>query len=96
MSFRAHYAVQVTDEAGYADYRAAMTPILAEYGGAFTLDVRVSDVLRGPTPFNRLFTIRFPSEEVKERFFADERYLAVRARLFVTSVSAVHALDREE
>ena len=91
MSFDARYAVQVTDEAGYAEYRAAMSPILAEYDGSFVLDVRVSEVLRGPTPLNRLFTIRFPSEEAKVRFFADERYVAVRARHFERSVAAVHA-----
>src|SRR5215510_8723219 len=81
--------VQVVDEAGYAKYRAEMTPLLEAYGGRFVVDVRTSDVLRAPAPgaFNRLFTIRFPSRQNRDAFFADHDYAAIRTRLFEPSVS---------
>lgn len=88
----ARYAVNVVDEDGYAAYRREMLPILASYGGAFVLDVRVSEVLRGPTPHNRLFTIQFASEERRTAFFADPAYRAVREAHFEAAVSAVHHL----
>jgi uncharacterized protein (DUF1330 family) len=85
--------LEVTDEAAYARYRAAMAPILLAHGGSFGVDVRVSDVLRPEgTPFNRLFTIRFPSKERHQAFFANPDYLDVRRRFFEPSVGAVHRL----
>lgn len=88
----------VRDERGYADYRAAMTPLLAARGGSFGVDVRVAAVLRAPGPaFDRLFTIRFPSAREHDAFFADPDYLAIRARLFEPSVAgAPQILGRYE
>ena len=82
--------VNVTSEAGYSEYRAGMLPLLEARGGSFGVDVRVSDVLRpqGGEPFNRLFTIRFPSLAAHDAFFSDPAYLEVRRRHFEPSVSA--------
>jgi uncharacterized protein (DUF1330 family) len=90
------YGVNVVDEDLYAAYRAQMTPILAEFGGRFVVDVRVHEVLRSPAPqpFNRLFTIRFPSLAQLEAFFGDPRYLDVRKRLFVPSTDGVADLGK--
>lgn len=90
--------VQVHDEAGYQTYRAQMTPLLEGAGGRFVVDVRVAEVLRAPegATFNRLFTIRFPTEEAMDGFFSDPAYLAVRAAHFDTSVSATALLGTYE
>lgn len=82
-------AIRVTDEARYRDYREAMMPILASYGGRFGYDFRVSEVLESPTgeDLNRVFTIRFPDRTARERFFADSDYAKVRASLFDRSVA---------
>jgi len=82
--------VQVHDPARYAEYRAAMTPLLEARGGRFVLDVTVAAVLRAPspTPMNRLFTMRFPSKDALDAFFGDPAYLEIRRRLFEPSVSA--------
>ncbi len=81
--------LQVTDEATYATYRAHMTPLLTARGGSFGVDVRVGELLKNPgsEPFNRLFTIRFPSRAAHDAFFADPEYLEVRKRYFDASVS---------
>jgi len=88
--------LQVTDDEKYTQYRAHMLPILQAHGGAFGVDVRVSEVLKSPEskPMNRLFTIRFPSLAQHDAFFADAEYQAVRARYFEPSVAATTRLAR--
>jgi uncharacterized protein (DUF1330 family) len=88
------FGLEVTDDTSYMRYREGMAPILARYGGAFGCDFSVARVLLGPSPrINRVFTIAFPDRETRERFFADEDYLAVRARWFTPSVRTVEILE---
>jgi uncharacterized protein (DUF1330 family) len=89
-------ALNVVDADLYAKYRAAMTPLLEAHGGRFGLDLWVAEVLRAPVdkPFNRLFTIIFPSPEQREAFFSNAEYLAVRKALFEPSVAAATELGR--
>jgi len=89
-------ALNVVDADLYAKYRAAMTPLLEAHGGSFGLDLWVAEVLRAPIdkPFNRLFTIIFPSPEQREAFFSNAEYLAVRKALFEPSVAAATELGR--
>lgn len=88
--------VNVTNPELYAEYRARMTPLLHERGGSFVVDVQVAEVLRSPEgkPFNRLFTIRFPSEEQLEAFFALPEYRKIRQEFFDPSVSDTSRLGR--
>ena len=81
--------LRVTDEATYATYREHMTPLLTARGGSFGVDLRVGEILKSPgaEPFNRLFTIRFPSLTAHDAFFADPAYVAVRERYFDPSVA---------
>ncbi|HEX5660546.1 MAG TPA: DUF1330 domain-containing protein [Polyangiales bacterium] len=90
------WGLQVDDAALYADYRAAMKPILSSFEGAFVLDLWVAERLLAPTdaPFNRLFTIRFASERSMEAFFAHPDYLAAKRTFFTRSVSSVSELSR--
>lgn len=81
-------AMDVRDDAVYAQYRAGMRPILEEYGGGFLHDFTVMDVLKSTVdhPVTRLFVISFPNEGAMSDFFSDERYLAVKEEFFVPSV----------
>jgi uncharacterized protein (DUF1330 family) len=88
------FALEVADDASYARYREAMTPILESYGGRFGVDFVVSRVLRGPERVNRVFSMRFPDRGSQERFFADAAYRAVRSAHFEPAVVAVHPLGR--
>ena len=87
-------ALNVVDAELYARYRAAMTPLLEAHGGSFGLDLWVAEVLRAPgdKPFNRLFTLIFPSPEQRRAFFSSSDYLALRKALFEPSVSATTEL----
>lgn len=81
-------ALRVTDEAGYDAYRAHMTPLLHKAGGFFRRDYRVSESLAGgDVATNRVFVISFPSESVKDAFFADPEYGRIRERYFNASVA---------
>lgn len=90
------YGVEVEDDDGYTQYRAAMSPVLARHGGSFTFDAKVAQLLRpdeGAT-LNRVFTLRFPSEARMRAFFQHPEYLEIRGRLFDSSVSQVRQLGK--
>ena len=74
----------------YQDYRERMTPILIEFGGGFGYDFRIAEVLesRADHEINRVFTIYFPDEDTKQRFFSGESYRAIRAEFFEASVAS--------
>jgi uncharacterized protein (DUF1330 family) len=92
--FEMWVALEVTDEAAYSAYRAAMSPILEGYGGAFRFDVVVAKTLRGdfPGPINRLFALRFPDAAAKERFFADPAYRKAKDAHFARGARGVAIL----
>jgi uncharacterized protein (DUF1330 family) len=90
--------LEVTDDERYSRYRAAMRPILDEYGGAFGCDLVVARVLlpADEPRLNRVFTISFRDRTARERFFVDERYQAVRAEHFAPAVAKVVTLGEYE
>jgi uncharacterized protein (DUF1330 family) len=75
MAYDQLVALNVTDEAGYRQYREQMTPLLHEHGGDFRADFRIAEVLKAEAshPISRVFVISFPSREAHGRFFADPR-----------------------
>ena len=88
-------ALEVADRPSYARYRAEMAPLLAEHGGRLVHDFVVAEVLHGACDgVNRAFTIAFPDRAARERFLADPRYVAVRARWFEPAVRSVTTLGR--
>ncbi len=88
--FEVLVGLHVTDEAGYTNYRAGMTPILHDMGAYFRLDLRVSEMLKGDAddPFNRVFIISFPDQDTMDRFFSNEQYQDVRSQHFDPSVKS--------
>lgn len=88
--------LEVKDDGLYTRYRAGMTPILESYGGAFGCDFVVSQVLKGDAHINRVFTLSFPDRPSRDRFFADEKYRAVRAELFEPAVGRTVILGELE
>jgi len=90
--------LEVLDEERYAEYRAAMKPILHRMGGRFTCDFRVGGVLTEDVTgevdarINRVFVLSFPDEGVKEAFFGDAGYARVREEWFEGAVGVVRVL----
>jgi uncharacterized protein (DUF1330 family) len=89
MAFERLVGLLVTDQAGYTQYRAEMMPLLEAVGGGFRYDFDVARTLKAEAgvEINRVFVLRFPDRSASERFFADPRYLEIRARLFEPAVA---------
>ncbi len=89
MAYNLLIGLTVTDEAGYQAYRDGMRPILEQYGGGFSYDFRVSDVLQSQAEheINRVFVIHFPDKSAREAFFSDPAYKEVRSQHFEPAVA---------
>jgi uncharacterized protein (DUF1330 family) len=81
----------VTDPEKYAEYRSATAPLLDASGGRFRYDFEVSRTLESESgqQINRVFVLEFPDRDVKDRYFANPKYVAVRKRLFEPAVQAL-------
>jgi len=81
--------LNVVDDKAYQSYRDEMTPILKTYGGGFSYDFKVSEVLKSTTeaPINRVFTIYFSNEDSMNSFFSNDDYLKIKQRHFEKSVT---------
>lgn len=89
MAYELLIGLNVTDDAGYQQYREAMHPILEAHGGGFRYDFRVSETLQSDADheINRVFALFFEDKNARERFFANEAYQAVRKQYFAPSVA---------
>lgn len=91
--------LEVLDEERYAEYRAAMKPILHRMGGRFTCDFRVGGVLTADVTgevdprITRVFVLSFPDEGTKEAFFRDAGYGEVKKEWFEGAVGVVQVLS---
>jgi uncharacterized protein (DUF1330 family) len=88
MPFEIVMGLFVDDDETYTKYRAAIAPLLEAAGAGFRYDFAVARTLKsdGGVEFNRVFVLRFPDREARQRFFADPGYLAIRAALFEKAV----------
>lgn len=86
--YEMHVGLEVADQAGYAQYRREMKPLLDEAGGRFRYDFEVTRLLQHESDalLNRVFVLQFPSVSHKERFFNDPRYVEIKRRLFDPAV----------
>lgn len=98
MAYEMLVGLNVTDDVQYQEYRRAMTPILESYGGNFGYDFKIAVVLISQTdePINRVFTIRFPNEEKKDRFFSDPAYTEVKSEYFQRAVESTNIIAAYE
>ncbi|MEJ1937072.1 DUF1330 domain-containing protein [Nostoc sp. NIES-2111] len=88
MPYTLTVALDLADPALYAQYRAAMRPLLEHEGGLFLYDFTISETLIAADgqSYNRLFLLQFPSQAHHDRFFAHPDYLALRHRFFTPAV----------
>ena len=98
MTFENLVGLHVTNEAKYAEYRAAMTPLLKAHGGGFRYDFLIARTLHSEArhPINRVFAIHFPDRARRDAFFAHPDYVAVRARLFAPAVAGTTIIAEYE
>jgi uncharacterized protein (DUF1330 family) len=90
--------LNVLDDQMYQEYREAMKPILTVYGGGFSNDFKVSEVLlsQASGDINRVFTIYFPDKQKMENFFMNAEYLKIKKMYFENSVGSTKILASYE
>lgn len=95
MAFTITVALDISDPEVYAQYRAAMRPLLEAEGGRFTYDFTIAETLKAQDGqhYNRLFLLEFPELEHHDRFFANPEYKAIRNQLFNASVRSFAILS---
>ena len=98
MPYEMLIALNVTDNHKYEKYRTEMKPILRRYGGRFSSDFKISEVMlpESNKDVNRVFTIYFSDKKSKEQFFADPDYLKVKKHFFDSSVKSVTIISGYE
>ncbi len=68
----------VTNDEIYKQYRKGMLPILERFGGGFSYDFKIHEVLKSDVKkINRVFIIYFKYKESMNLFFADKEYLDI-------------------
>lgn len=98
MAYEMLVGLNVLDDQMYQEYRKAMKPILASYGGGFGYDFKVSEVLLPESghDINRVFTIYFRDRDAMDGFFSTPEYLKAKAQYFEESVGSTTIIARYE
>ena len=83
--------ITVTDPLVYEDYKAAIAPLAAKYGGRYLVRAGRVEPIEGPAPTGRIVLFEFPSfdramafEHAPETRAASEiRHRSAKSRIFV-------------
>ncbi len=71
--------VEVTDPAGYEDYKKMVPPSLAAYGGKFAVRGGACETLEGSWQPKRVVVLEFPSVARARQWWTSEEYSAAKA-----------------
>lgn len=83
--------INVTDSESYKQYLAAVTPVVAHFGGKYLVRAGTIVPVEGDAPTDRFILIEFPSLAVAKSFEASPEYRAIaqlrqraaRSRIFL-------------
>jgi uncharacterized protein (DUF1330 family) len=79
--------VDVTDPAGFEDYRKLVPPTIQKYGGRYVVRGGATKTLEGSWEPKRLVVLEFPSVEQAQRWYDCEEYRAPKALRIKTTRS---------
>lgn len=71
--------VEVTDAAGYEDYKKMVPPSLKAYGGKFVVRGGAIETLEGTWQPKRLVIIEFPDTATAKRWWSSPEYREAKA-----------------
>ena len=77
------------DEAGFAEYRDRVTPVIAAHGGRYAVRGGAIEVLEGDMPPGRLVIVEFASMEAALRFYHSAEYAPVLQLRLASAASEV-------
>lgn len=79
--------VDITDAAGFEEYRKAVPATMEKYGGKFLVRGGKVEVFEGRWSPKRLVILEFPSLDQAKRWYDSEEYRQPRALRFRTARS---------
>lgn len=85
--------IEITDPAGYEDYRKLVGPALAQYGGRFVVRGGPVHYLEGQWQPKRVVVVEFDSVERAKAFSDAPEYAAAKAIRQRTSHSSVIVVE---
>jgi uncharacterized protein (DUF1330 family) len=77
--------VEVTDPAGFEEYRKLVPGTLEKYGGRFLVRGGRTETLEGDWQPKRVVVLEFPSVEQAKRWYNSEEYREPKALRFRTA-----------
>jgi uncharacterized protein (DUF1330 family) len=81
--------IDVTDPAGFEEYRQLVPATVQQYGGRFLIRGGAVEALEGDWQPTRVVVTEFPSLEQARRWYNSEAYRAPKALRFKTARSKV-------
>jgi uncharacterized protein (DUF1330 family) len=85
--------IEVTDPAGYEEYRRLVAPVLARYGGKFIVRGGKIDYLEGTWQPKRVVVVQFDSAQQARAFSDSPEYAPAKAIRQRTSNSSVIVVE---
>ncbi|MDR3533080.1 MAG: DUF1330 domain-containing protein [Rhodopila sp.] len=71
--------IEITDPAGFEDYRARVPAVVAQYGGRYVIRGNPATQMEGKPFFTRLTVLEFASMEALQLFYGSPEYVPLLA-----------------
>ena len=81
--------LDVTDPAGFEEYRKVVPGTIEKYGGRYLVRGGAMETLEGDWPWKRVVVLEFPSLEQAKRWYNSEDYRDPKALRFKTAKTKV-------
>ena len=85
--------IDVTDPAGFEEYRQLVPTTIQQYGGRFLVRGGAVEALEGDWQPKRVVITEFPSLEQARRWYNSEEYREPKALRFKTATSKVMLVE---
>lgn len=85
--------IEVRDGEAYRAYAAAVTPVVAQYGGRYLVRGGPSETKEGAAPLGRTVIIVFDSVAAARRFYDSPEYAAIAPLRLRASTSRVFIVE---
>jgi uncharacterized protein (DUF1330 family) len=85
--------IDVSDPAGFEEYRKKVGPIVAQYGGRYIVRGGEVKVLEGNPPIKRFTVLEFPSMAAAQKFYDSPEYKPVLKLRLASATSNVILVD---
>jgi len=85
--------LDVTDPAGFEEYRKVVPATIEKYGGRYLVRGGAMETLEGDWPWKRVVVLEFPSLEQAKRWYNSEDYRDPKALRFKTAKTKVILVD---